>query len=118
MNNDESNIPTHDRYTIKAEGIELETVVVHHPLAGTDNSDLTIGKSVHFIMKSALAVVFLSTVAFASHGIVHRHRCTSEPDTSSTSTNGGWGQAHSGTASFTEYSGCGTPANVLSQRAV
>ncbi|KAN0121003.1 endoglucanase V-like protein [Russula decolorans] len=75
-------------------------------------------------MKSVLALVFLSTFAFASHGIVHQHRCTSESDTHntgvsirttvnddvSTSTNGGWGQAHSGNASFTEYSGCSSPS--------
>jgi hypothetical protein len=63
-------------------------------------------------MKSALALVFLSTFAsaFASHGIVHKHRCTSENSTQGTtqdtSTNGGWGQHTSGTASFTQYSGC------------
>jgi hypothetical protein len=64
-------------------------------------------------MKSALALVFLSTVAFASHGIVHRHRCTSELDTNNNSTSGGWGQKHSGTASFTEYSGCAAPCKLF-----
>ncbi|KAI0286102.1 RlpA-like double-psi beta-barrel-protein domain-containing protein-containing protein [Russula aff. rugulosa BPL654] len=71
-------------------------------------------------MKSALALVFLSTFAsaFASHGIVHKHRCTSHPSTSQPSTSkpstennstngsGGWVQRTSGTASFTQYSGC------------
>ena len=64
-------------------------------------------------MRSALALVFLSTFAsaFASHGIVHKHRCTSNtstsnPSTENNSTNGGWVQRTSGTASFTQYSGC------------
>jgi len=65
-------------------------------------------------MKSALALVFLSTVAFASHGVVHRHRCTShtqsESETNGTSTNGGWCQAPSGSASFTAYTGCSYPS--------
>jgi hypothetical protein len=78
----------------------------------TGSSDLTIGKfhSSH-TMKYALPLVFLSTFAFASHGIVHQHRCTSEVDTTA-STNDGWGQAHSGNASFTEYWGCNTPCKL------
>ncbi|KAF8493231.1 endoglucanase V-like protein [Russula emetica] len=74
-------------------------------------------------MKSALTLVFLFTFAFASPGIVHQH-CNSESDTHdtsvsirtttnndvSTSANGGWGQAHSGNASFTQYSGCSSPS--------
>ncbi|KAF8479527.1 endoglucanase V-like protein [Russula ochroleuca] len=50
-------------------------------------------------MKSALiALVSLSALAVASHGVVHQHR------------SGGWVQNPSGQASFTEYSGCGTPS--------
>ena len=64
-------------------------------------------------MKSALALVFVSTFAFAfaSHGIVHKHRCSSSETTHNSTQNtygtGGWVQKASSTASFTQYSGCG-----------
>jgi hypothetical protein len=83
--------PAHGRH-IKGEGVEPETVVHsrkrhHHPI--------------HFTMKSALiALVSLSALAVASHGVVHQHR------------SGGWVQNPSGQASFTEYSGCGTPCKL------
>ena len=52
-------------------------------------------------MKSALvALVFLSPLAVASHGIVHQQR------------SGGWVQNPSDQASFTAYSGCGTPCKL------
>ncbi len=63
-------------------------------------------------MKSALAIalVFLSTSTFASHGIVHHRR--TESSVHNTRADGGWGQAPSGNASFTQYSGCGSPCKL------
>ncbi|KAI0286105.1 RlpA-like double-psi beta-barrel-protein domain-containing protein-containing protein [Russula aff. rugulosa BPL654] len=62
-------------------------------------------------MKSALvlALVFLSSSAIASHGIVHQHRSTGLTG-HNTRGNDGWCQASSGTASFTAYTGCDYPS--------
>jgi hypothetical protein len=79
----------------------------------TDSSDLTIrvGKTIHPTMKSALILVFLSTSVIASHGIVHQHRRT-ESSVHNTRASGGWGQAPSGSASFTAYTGCNVPCKL------
>jgi hypothetical protein len=75
-------------------------------------------ESPHPTMISALvlALVFLSSSAIASHGMVHQHRCTSKSsntqDASTNSTNGGWCQAPSGSASFTAYAGCSHPCKL------
>jgi hypothetical protein len=78
-----------------------------------DSSDLAIGNSISPAMNFALvlAIVFLSSSAIASHGVVHQHRRT-ELTAHDTRQYGGWCQAPSGSASFTAYTNCSVPCKL------
>ena len=62
-----------------------------------------------------LALVFLSSSAIASHGIVHQKRCASTgltANNASLKADNGWCQTPSGSASFTAYTGCSYPCKL------
>ena len=69
-------------------------------------------ESLYPTMKSALVFVFLLSSAVASHAIVHQPRGT-EFTAHNTRGYNGWCQAHSGTASFTAYTGCSYPCKLM-----
>lgn len=96
---DRKTTPAHDRHINTEEN------------GGPPTTAILPSESPYPIMKSALAfaLVFFSSSAIASHGIVHQHR-RAESTVHETRGYDGWCQAPSGSASFTAYSGCSYPS--------
>jgi hypothetical protein len=101
--------PAHDK-NIKGRRIERGTAVHRQQIPHQSSR-------IHLIqsrMKSTFALVLLSlsTLAIASHGVVHQHRAASEPKNCAGDSCDGWVQKPNGQASFTSAHNCGTPCKL------